>query len=176
MSIRSTASSSILAFFNSRSISDELSPVSSSVLASSISSGDIFAIRRVFSSSMLCASSSFPGSLSFFVGRYEAPWSPTALTVEEFGLATAEKLSSWPFDNWAALRRLNAEGLLRFRCAGKPVVSASFLVILGGEGGFPSRATDRSLISPRRPMPGPAVDVGLDDFGASVSSSEERLM
>lgn len=54
--IRLTASSSMFAFLNSRSISDELSPVSSSFLASSISSGDMFAIRCLFSSSMLCAS------------------------------------------------------------------------------------------------------------------------
>lgn len=73
VSVRFTASSSMFAFFNSRSIRDELSPVSSSVLASSISSGDMFAIRRWFSSSMLCVSSSFLGAVSFLEGFCEAP-------------------------------------------------------------------------------------------------------
>jgi hypothetical protein len=46
-------------------------------------------------------------------------------------------------------------------------------VILGGDGGLASPAMDRSLISPTRPKPGFAVDVGLKDVGASISSSEE---
>lgn len=49
-------------------------------------------------------------------------------------------------------------------------------MFLGGEGGFASGANDRSLMSPRRPKPELAVDMGLDDFGASVSSSEDRSM
>lgn len=66
-SIRCKASSSIFAFLNSRSINDELSPVNNSLLASSIASGVMFAIRRLFSSSILCASAFLPIPISFSV-------------------------------------------------------------------------------------------------------------
>ncbi len=87
-------------------------------------------------------------------------------------MGTAKRPPSWVFDDGAALFRLNADCLHRFLCAGNPVSVAGF-VILGGDGGLASPTMDRSLISPTRPKPGFAVDAGLEDVGASISSSEE---
>lgn len=162
--------SSIFAFWSSRSMREGLSPVSNSFLASSISSGDIFAIRCLFSSSIPRVSSALAHSpppisavtaLSFLLGVDPKAWGDGSMTFAEFLVG----------GGWLALPRLKVDCRTRILWAGKPV---SALLFPSSDGDFAVDGNDRSLISPTRLKAVPAEKAGFGGSATSASSSEDR--
>lgn len=163
-SISGVFPSSMFAFLSSLSMREGLRPVRSSFLASSISLGDMFAIRCLFSSSIAWASSVLVES-PFPIVISEIPFS--------FELdSRAVLLTGLLIDgDGPTLLRLKADGLVRFLCAGKPV---SALLFSGRDGGLELEENDRSLTSPTRLEAVPAVNASFGSLAASVSSSEDK--
>lgn len=160
-------SSSMFAFLSNLSIREGLSPERSSFLASSISSGDIFAIRCLFSSSILRASSALGGFPLPILGVSGIPfWLRLGSRAVEFaGLLIGGDCST--------LLRLKVDCLLRFLCAGKPV---SALLFSGRDGGFELGENDRSLTSPTKLEGILGANARFVGLTASVSSSEDKSM
>lgn len=167
----------MLAFFSSLSISDGLSPATSSCCSRSISSSDIRARRWLFSTSILCLSMSSTVDTFLESGLVsEAVCADLPFKVGEEASEAVASRSPVPYEDTCPcvpLCCLKAEILERFLCAGKPV---SEVLLLGAVGGFGVDEGERSLTSLMNPRLEQATEEALPSTRAISSSSEDRSM